>query len=96
MRSDCTTRNQAKVAALHAAIDELEDRIKVLAEADRRAAERPLLDGDDVMEHLGIGPGRDVGQAVRFLLEEKRAGRTPDREAAVSRLDAWWAEGQDS
>ena len=94
VRSDCTTRNQAKVAALHAAIDELEDRIKQLADADRRAAERPLLDGDDVMEHLGIGPGRDVGQAVRFLLDEKRAGRTPDRDAAAARLDAWWADRQ--
>ena len=94
VRSDCTTRNQAKVAALHAAIDELEERIKLLADADRRAAERPLLDGDAVMEHLGIGPGRDVGQAVRFLLDEKRAGRTPDRDAAVGRLDAWWSERQ--
>jgi poly(A) polymerase len=82
------------VAALHAAIDDLEERIKLLAEADRRAAERPLLDGDEVMEHLGIGPGRDVGQAVRFLLDEKRAGRTPDRDAAVARLDAWWSERQ--
>ena len=81
--------------ARHAAIDVLEDLLKQLAEVDRRAAERPLLDGDAVMDHLGIGPGRDVGQAVRFLLEEKRAGRTPDRDAAVARLDAWWAERQD-
>ena len=92
VRSDCTTRNRAKVAALHAAIDQMEERIKTLADADRRAAERPLLDGDDVMDHLGIPPGRDVGEAVRYLLDEKRAGRTPDRDAAVARLDAWWAE----
>jgi poly(A) polymerase len=92
VRSDCTTRNRSKVAALHAAIDQMEERIKTLAEADRRAAERPLLDGDDVMAHLGIPPGRDVGEAVRYLLDEKRAGRTPDRDAAVARLDAWWAE----
>ncbi len=91
VRSDCTTRNRAKVAALHAAIDQMEERIKALAEADRRAAERPLLDGDDVMRHLGIPPGREVGEAVRYLLDEKRAGRTPDRDAAVARLDAWWA-----
>jgi poly(A) polymerase len=94
IRSDCTTRNRAKVAALQAAIDQMEERIKTLAEADRRAAERPLLDGDEVMRHLDIPPGRDVGLAVRYLLDEKRAGRTPDRDAAIARLDEWWARRQ--
>ncbi len=92
VRSDCTTRNRTKVAALHRAIDEMEERIKALAEADRRAAERPLLDGDEIMDHLDLQPGRAVGEAVAFLLAEKRAGRTPDREAALRQLDRWWAE----
>ena len=26
----------------------------------------PLLDGDEVMERLGVGPGPEVGKALKF------------------------------
>lgn len=73
IRSDCTTRNRNKAEALQASIDDLERRIGELAEEDRRAAERPQIDGDEVMAILGIGPGREVGQIMRWLLELKRS-----------------------
>ena len=92
IRSDCTTRNKQKEADLQALIDELEQRIADLAEEERRAAERPQLDGDAVMAHLGVGPGRHVGDALKWLLELKRSeGELPDDEVR-SRLDAWWAD----
>ena len=72
IRSDCTTRNRNKAQALQESIDDLERRIGELAEEDRRAAERPQIDGDEVMAILGIGPGREVGQIMRWLLELKR------------------------
>ena len=92
VRSDCTTRNRKKAVELQHHVDELEQRIADLAEADRRAAERPQMDGDAVMAHLGVGPGRHVGEALRWLLELKRTeGDLPDADV-LKRLDAWWAD----
>ena len=91
VRCDCTTRNRARAEGIQAAVDDLEVRIQVLAEEDRRGAERPGLDGAAVMTHLGIGPGRDVGEALSFLLEVKRSEGDLEVAELQSRLDAWWA-----
>ncbi|MCP3989059.1 MAG: HDIG domain-containing protein [Actinomycetia bacterium] len=92
VRCDCTTRNQAKANRLQRQIDELEDRIVQLARDDRRAAERPQLDGAAVMAHLEIGGGPDVGAALAFLLELKRAEGEVSSDEVYARLDQWWAE----
>ncbi|MEE2768882.1 MAG: HDIG domain-containing metalloprotein [Actinomycetota bacterium] len=91
VRCDCTTRNRARAEGIQAAVDDLEVRIQVLAEEDRRRAERPGLDGAAVMTHLGIGPGRDVGEALSFLLEVKRSEGDLEVAELQSRLDVWWA-----
>ncbi|MEM7285369.1 MAG: HDIG domain-containing metalloprotein [Actinomycetota bacterium] len=96
VRSDCTTRNQRKRLELHHHVDELERRIADLAEADRRAAERPLLDGQAVMDRLGLEPGPVVGQAMAFLLDLKRAEPDLDVEETGERLDRWFAERSDA
>ena len=94
VRSDCTTRNLQKEADLHHQIDDLERRIAELAEAERKAAERPQIDGDAVMAHLGLAPGPDVGRALAWLLELKRSeGELPAGEL-LARLDDWWADNQ--
>ncbi|MBC8365251.1 MAG: HDIG domain-containing protein [Actinobacteria bacterium] len=92
IRCDCTTRNREKAAGIQAAMDDLEARIQSLAEEERRAAERPGLDGQAVMEHLGLEPGREVGEALTFLLALKRSDGDLEREELEARLDAWWAE----
>jgi poly(A) polymerase len=95
IRSDCTTRNKQKAMRVQELMDELEARILQLAREDREAAERPQLDGRQVMEHLGIGGGPMIGKALAYLLEVKRAdGVLPDEEIRA-RLDAWWAEHGD-
>ena len=91
VRCDCTTRNQARVEDLHRLVDELEERIRRLAEAERRDAERPLLDGNEVMEHLRLEPGPHVGEALRFLLNLRRSHPQLDVAETRSRLDSWWA-----
>jgi poly(A) polymerase len=91
VRCDCTTRNRIKVATLQRDIDDLEARIKQLAEDDRRAAERPGLDGVAVMEHLGVGPGPAVGRALAFLLDLKRREGDLPHDELLAHLDAWWA-----
>jgi poly(A) polymerase len=90
-RADCTTRNKRKAAALARTYDELETRIAALAAAEELDAMRPDLDGTQIMEILGIEPGRQVGAAYRHLLE-LRLDRGPlGEEAARAELLAWWA-----
>ena len=90
-RCDCTTRNRKKAEALNRRMDELEARIEALREREELAAIRPELNGDEVMEHLGIPPGPDVGAALAFLLEIRLDEGEIGREAAIERLDDWWA-----
>ena len=90
VRCDCTTRNRARAEELQHHVDELEERIKQLAEAERRAAERPLLDGHTVMQRLGLGEGPEVGEALRFLLQLRRREPDLDVEETEHRLDDWW------
>ena len=94
VRSDCTTRNRRRAAALAATYDSLEARIAEIAEKEDLARVRPDLDGNAIMELLGIGPGPEVGQAWRFL-KELRLERGPlDPDEAAAELRAWWATRQ--
>jgi poly(A) polymerase len=68
-RADCTTRNTRKADRLRRTYDDLEERIARLSEEEELASIRPDLDGNQIMEILGIGPGRHVGEAYRHLLE---------------------------
>ena len=92
VRSDCTTRNQRKRLELQHHVDAIEERILELAAADRRKAERPLIDGQAVMDRFDVSPGPIVGKALKYLLELKRTEPELDVEATEARLDAWWAE----
>jgi len=92
VRCDCTTRNRAKADRLQSLIDDFEDRIVELAKEDRRAAERPQMDGAAVMAYLDIPPGREIGQALAFLLELKRAEGEMELDELHTHLDQWWAE----
>lgn len=90
-RCDCTTRNQRKVRALERRMDELEDRIAELREAEELSKIRPDLDGNAVMAHLGMPPGPAVGEALRHLLEVRLEEGPLSETEAYRRLDAWWA-----
>ncbi|MEV6532118.1 CCA tRNA nucleotidyltransferase [Streptomyces sp. NPDC048448] len=91
-RSDCTTRNKRKAAALSRAYDGLEERIAQLQEQEELDAIRPDLDGNQIMEILGIGPGPAIGQAYKFLLELRLENGPMEHDAAVAALKEWWAE----
>lgn len=90
-RADCTTRNKRKADRLSRTYDDLEARIDRLNEEEELASLRPDLDGNQIMEILGIGPGRDVGEAYKFLMEQ-RLDNGPMAEAdAIAALQQWWA-----
>jgi poly(A) polymerase len=90
VRCDCTTRNRARADRLREQVDELELRIAELAAEDRRKAERPPIDGNRVMELLGLPAGPLVGEAVRHLLALKRDGQATGPEEAEAALAQWW------
>lgn len=91
-RADSTTRNRRKAAALQRTYDGLEARIAELAEAEELAAVRPDLDGNQIMQILGIGPGREVGQAYNYLLEVRLERGPMEPEQAREVLLTWWEQ----
>jgi poly(A) polymerase len=90
-RADCTTRNQRKADRLRRSYDDLEERIARLSAQEELASIRPDLDGTQIMEILGIPPGRDVGAAYRFLLELRLNEGPQTFDEARTALLAWWA-----
>jgi poly(A) polymerase len=91
-RSDCTTRNAKKAAALSRRMDQLEERIAELREQEELAKLRPALDGDQIMRVLGVKPGRVVGEAKAFLMEIRLDEGEISPEEARERLLAWAKE----
>ncbi len=92
VRADCTTRNRRKAAALQRSYDDLEVRIERIRAEEDLAAVRPDLDGNAIMELLGLKPGPDVGRAWRYL-KELRLDRGPlSREQAEAELRRWAQE----
>lgn len=88
-RSDVTTRNRRKAAALEADYDALEERIARIAVEEDLARVRPDLDGNAIMELLGVPPGPVVGRAWQHL-KELRLERGPlNRETAEAELLRW-------
>jgi poly(A) polymerase len=90
-RADVTTRNNRKADRLAFAYDNLEERIQALGEEEELAAIRPDLDGEQIMAILGVKPGREVGEAYRFLLELRLENGPLGADAATERLREWWA-----
>jgi poly(A) polymerase len=92
-RADCTTRNRAKAERLARAYDDLEERIARLSEQEELAKIRPELDGNEIMQILGIPPGPLVGKAYAFLLELRIEQGMLGPERVTQEL-LGWAEGE--
>ncbi|GAA1539030.1 poly(A) polymerase [Microbacterium ginsengiterrae] len=90
-RADVTTRNRRKAQRLASAYDDIEKRIADLREQEELDAMRPELDGNRIQEILGISPGREVGEAYRFLLDLRLDEGVLGPDVAEQRLRDWWA-----
>jgi poly(A) polymerase len=95
-RADCTTRNRRKAELLSRTYDHLEERIARLSEQEELAALRPDLNGTQIMEILGIGPGPLVGEAYRHLLELRTEHGPLGAERAERELLSWWQSREGS
>jgi poly(A) polymerase len=94
-RADVTTQNRAKAKRLARAMDDLEARIERLEAEEELRAIRPTLDGNQIMEHLGLREGPAVGRARRFLLDARMERGPMSDEEAYALLDQWAAEHLD-
>src|SRR6478609_5722100 len=91
VRSDSTTRNKRRAAALQRTYDSLEQRIAALRAQEELDAIRPDLDGNAIMMLLGIPPGPLVGRAYRHLLALRMERGPLSREDAEAELRRWAA-----
>jgi poly(A) polymerase len=91
-RSDCTTRNRRKAAQLAADYSALEERVERLRAQEDLARVRPDLDGNSIMELLGLPAGPLIGQAWRHLKELRLEHGPLDHDEAVAELLRWAAE----
>jgi poly(A) polymerase len=93
-RSDCTTRNERRARTLAKRMDDLEARITELRKREELERIRPDINGNRVMELLGIKPGPVVGEALSMLLEARLDEGPLGPAEAERRLMAWWNERQ--
>ncbi|TCC19033.1 CCA tRNA nucleotidyltransferase [Kribbella speibonae] len=91
-RADCTTRNRRKADSLRAAYDDLEARITQLQEQEELDALRPDLDGNQIMQILDLAPGREVGEAYKFLMELRLDQGPLGEDRAREELLNWWSQ----
>ena len=73
------------------AYDDLERRIENLQRQEKLDAIRPDLDGQQIMQILGIAPGPVVGRAYKHMLELRMENGPTDFETAKAALLTWWA-----
>jgi poly(A) polymerase len=92
VRSDCTTRNRRRAAALQRSYDSLEERIAQLRRREELDAIRPDLDGNAIMAILGVPPGPLVGTAYRHLLAVRMERGPLGADAAEAELRRWATE----
>ena len=52
---------------------------------------RPPIDGNDVMQYLGLEPGPAVGEAMKVLYEHRIDHGPYTAEEAYALLDEWMA-----
>ena len=91
-RADVTTRNSGRPLGSRAPTTTSSGASTSSPRQEELDAMRPELDGNRIQEVLGIRPGRDVGEAYRFLLDLRLDEGVLGEEEAERRLRAWWAE----
>jgi len=89
VRSDVTTANKRRARTISNRIDDLEVRIAELREQEELDKLRAPIDGNDVMEYLGIESGREVGTIMKMLLERRIEDGPYTPEEAYLLIDEW-------
>lgn len=89
VRADCTTKNPKRAQNLQSVMNALEKRIIEVQEKDEEAAIRPEMNGHEVMQLLDLKPGKEVGEALEFLMYLRLEYGILGRDEIVKRLHDW-------
>ncbi|MCB0761253.1 MAG: HD domain-containing protein [Flavobacteriales bacterium] len=82
-RADITSKNEKKVKRYLANYEKVLERIEVVEEKDRIRNFQPPVTGEDIMEHYGIGPCREIGVIKQAIKDGILEGTIPnERDAA--------------
>jgi poly(A) polymerase len=92
VRADSTTRNKRRAAMLQATYDDLEQRVARITAEEDLARVRPDLDGNAIMELLGVPAGPVVGKAWKHLKELRLEHGPLSRNDAEAALLTWAQE----
>ena len=87
--ADCTTRIKQNARRNLELILDLEKRVKKLNEEEDIAKIRAPIDGEEIMKHLNLEPGKKIGEAIDMLLEAKLDDKIKTKEEAYKMLDEW-------
>lgn len=90
-RADATTQNKRKARMFSEAMDDMEARVIELKKKEDIDAIRPDLDGDEIMQILGLAPGREVGRARKHMLDYRLDNGPVEHDEAVAELKRWYA-----
>ncbi len=86
-RADITSKNHQKIRQFLKNFDFVEKRIVEVEEKDRSRNWQPPVDGNEIMEICGIGPGPEIGRIKSAIEEAILDGTIPNsREAALEYL----------
>ncbi|PLS31018.1 RNA nucleotidyltransferase [Bifidobacterium margollesii] len=91
-RADATTQNKRKARMFSEAMDDMEARVIELKKREDIDAIRPDLNGNEIIEILGVEPGPIVGEAYRHMLEFRLDHGPAEHDEAEAELRRWYAE----
>ena len=86
-RADITTKRPEKKRKGLQQIEELQQRITMLAEEDARVPPLPSGIGDEIMRAFGLPPSRKIGEMKRALEEAVAAGDIEGRQPAEAYVE---------
>ena len=83
VRADITTKNKAKYEEINKYLDEMEERIKEVAEKEELSKLRPPISGDGIMDMFDLEPGPSVGVIMKALYEQRINDGEVSKEEAI-------------
>ena len=83
VRADITTKNKTKYEEINKYLDEMEERIKEVAEKEELSKLRPPISGDEIMDMFDLEPGPSVGVIMKALYEQRINDGEVSKEEAI-------------
>ena len=83
VRADITTKNKAKYEEINKYLDEMEERIREVAEKEELSKLRPPISGDEIMDMFDLEPGPSVGVIMKALYEQRINDGEVSKEEAI-------------